>query len=188
MRKDRTIKYTKKNYKLNETVEWWKAQSAILETYFEQGLAKQENLTPVTATSAAGLVDRFLCRQPPQWPQLRKEGQWATTVPHRYILHTSSHLTIRHQDTALCLCSDFRGGRGPEGHPVPPHCSPPLCLCHGVVWPVPQLPRPTFVTCFQVISKGAQRIIPRILDIGQGSPIIGSASRVCATCISCTAF
>lgn len=38
------------------------------------------------------------------------------------------------------------------------------------------------------ISKGAQRIIPRILDIGQGSPIIGSASRVCATCISCTAF
>lgn len=99
-----------------------------------------------------------------QWPPLRQKGQWATTIPHRCVIHTSSLHHRASGDSRLCLCSDFWVGLGLERHPVPPCCPPALCPCRGVAC----ASAPQAHICYMFpsgISKGPQRI-PRILDTG----------------------
>lgn len=135
-----------------------------------------------------GLVDRFLCRHLPVSPAAT-EGTVSYNHPSQ--IRHPHQLTLHHRawgDSRLCLRSDFWVGRGLERHPVPPRCPPALCPCRGVAC----ASAPQAHICYMFpsgISKGPQRI-PRILDTGisWGSPIIRSASRVCATRISFTAF
>lgn len=180
MRKDGDIRDTKNTNK-NEMVETWKAESAILETVFEQGLAPDTSDCHLcswvwrTGFSAATL----------QWAPLRQKGQWATTIPHRCVIHTSSHFTVGHEETAgsVCAVTSEQDGVWNITQFHPRAVSLPwggLCLSS---------PGPHLLHVSSGISKGPQRI-PRILDTGMswGSPIIRSASRVCATRISFTAF
>lgn len=187
MRKDGDIRDTKNTNK-NEMVETWKAESAILETVYEQGLAKQEHLTPATATSAVGFGGQVSLPPPSSEPRCDRrdsELQPSLTDASSTPAHTSPSGMRRQQAlSAQWLLSRTGSGTSPSSTPLPTRAvSLPwggLCLSS---------PGPHLLHVSSGISKGPQRI-PRILDTGMswGSPIIRSASRVCATRISFTAF
>lgn len=128
MRKDGDIRDTKNTNK-NEMVETWKAESAILETVFEQGLAKQEHLTPATATSAVGFGGQVSLPPPSSEPRCDRrdsELQPSLTDASSTPAHTSPSGMRRQQAlSAQWLLSRTGSGTSPS-------LTPALCPCRGV--------------------------------------------------------
>lgn len=168
-------------------MKWWRRER-LNQPYWKRSSNRDWHLTPATATSAVGFGGQVSLPPPSSEPRCDRrdsELQPSLTDASSTPAHTSPSGMRRQQAlSAQWLLSRTGSGTSPSSTPLPTRAvSLPwggLCLSS---------PGPHLLHVSSGISKGPQRI-PRILDTGMswGSPIIRSASRVCATRISFTAF